>query len=49
MSHDGVLRSAVLLMTLGESEAAQVLKFLESKEVQKVSAAMVTLKNLSRE
>ena len=49
MSHDGVLRSAVLLMTLGESEAAQVLKFLEPKEVQKVSAAMVTLKNLSRE
>jgi flagellar motor switch protein FliG len=36
-------------MTLGETEAAQVLKFLEPKEVQKVSAAMVALKNLSRE
>jgi flagellar motor switch protein FliG len=49
MSHDGIVRSAILLMTLGESEAAQVLKFLEPKEVQKVSAAMVTLRNLSRE
>lgn len=49
MSHDGVVKSAILLMTLGEAEAAQVLKFLEPKEVQKVSAAMVTLRNLSRE
>jgi len=49
MSHEGVIKSAILLMTLGEAEAAQVLKFLEPKEVQKVSAAMVTLRNLSRE
>ena len=49
MSHDGTVKSAILLMTLGESEAAQVLKFLEPKEVQKVSAAMVSLRNLSRE
>lgn len=49
MSHDGVTKSAILLMTLGEAEAAQVLKFLEPKEVQKVSAAMVALRNLSRE
>lgn len=49
MSHDGVVKSAILLMTLGEAEAAQVLKFLEPKEVQKVSAAMVTLRNLTRE
>ena len=49
MSHDGTVKSAILLMTLGETEAAQVLKFLEPKEVQKVSAAMVTLRNLSRE
>jgi flagellar motor switch protein FliG len=49
MSHDGTIKSAILLMTLGETEAAQVLKFLEPKEVQKVSAAMVALRNLSRE
>ena len=49
MSHDGVNKSAILLMTLGESEAAAVLKYLEPKEVQKISAAMVTLRNLTRE
>jgi flagellar motor switch protein FliG len=46
---NGVEKSAVFLMTLGESEAAEVLKYLEPKEVQKISAAMMTLKNLSRE
>ena len=44
---DGVEKSAIFLMTLGENEAAQVLKLLEPKEVQKISAAMMTLKNLS--
>lgn len=46
---DGVEKSAIFLMTLGENEAAEVLKYLEPKEVQKVSAAMMTLKNLNRE
>ena len=46
---NGVERSAIFLMTLGENEAAEVLKFLEPKEVQKISAAMVSLKNLSRD
>jgi flagellar motor switch protein FliG len=49
MSNDGTIKSAILLMTLGEVEAAEVLKFLEPKEVQKVSTAMVALRNLSRE
>lgn len=49
MSDDGVEKSAIFLMTLGETEAASVLKYLEPKEVQKISAAMMTLKNLSRE
>jgi flagellar motor switch protein FliG len=49
MSHDGTMKGAILLLTLGEQEAAEVLKFLEPKEVQKVSAAMVTLRNLSKE
>lgn len=46
---DGIEKSAIFLMTLGENEAAQVLKYLEPKEVQKISAAMMALKNLSRE
>ncbi|MFM2407916.1 MAG: flagellar motor switch protein [Pseudomonadota bacterium] len=46
---NGIEKSAIFLMTLGESEAAEVLKYLEPKEVQKISTAMVTLKNLTRE
>ena len=46
---DGVEKSAIFLMTLGESEAAEVLKYLEPKEVQKISSAMMTLKNPGRE
>jgi flagellar motor switch protein FliG len=49
MSDAGINKSAILLMTLGASEAAEVMKYLEPKEVQKISSAMVTLKNLSRE
>ena len=46
---DGVEKSAIFLMTLGENDAASVLKHLEPKEVQKISAAMMKLRNLSRE
>jgi flagellar motor switch protein FliG len=46
---DGIEKSAIFLMTLGENEAAEVLKYLEPREVQKISAAMMALKNLSRE
>ncbi|WP_435628399.1 flagellar motor switch protein FliG [Candidatus Ferrigenium straubiae] len=46
---NGVEKSAIFLMTLGENDAASVLKYLEPKEVQKISAAMMKLKNLSRE
>jgi flagellar motor switch protein FliG len=45
----GIEKSAIFLMTLGESEAAEVLKYLEPKEVQKISSAMMKLKNLGRE
>jgi flagellar motor switch protein FliG len=45
----GVEKSAIFLMTLGENEAAEVLKYLEPKEVQKISAAMVLLRNLTRD
>lgn len=46
---DGVEKSAIFLMTLGESEAGEVLKYLKPKEVQKISAAMMKLKNPDRE
>lgn len=45
----GIEKSAILLMTLGENEAAAVLKYLEPKEVQKISSAMIKLKNIGRE
>ncbi|MDD5384831.1 MAG: flagellar motor switch protein FliG [Gallionella sp.] len=46
---NGVEKSAIFLMTLGENDAAAVLKYLEPKEVQKISAAMIKLKNLTRD
>lgn len=49
MSDEGVTKSAILLLTLGADEAAEVMKFLEPKEVQKISTAMVALRNLTRE
>ncbi|MFA5372139.1 MAG: flagellar motor switch protein FliG [Sideroxydans sp.] len=49
MSDVGINKSAILLMTLGADEAAEVMKYLEPKEVQKISTAMVSLKNLSRD
>jgi flagellar motor switch protein FliG len=49
MSDVGYQKSAILLLTLGEAEAASVLKYLEPREVQKISMAMVALKNLTRE
>jgi flagellar motor switch protein FliG len=49
MSDIGVQKSAIFLLTLGEDEAAEVLKYLEPREVQKISTAMVALRNLTRE
>jgi len=44
----GVERAAILLLTLGEQEAAQVLKHMGAREVQKVGAAMTQLTGVSR-
>lgn len=43
------MRSAVLMLALGEDEAAEVMKFLSPKEVQKLGAAMATMKSVGRE
>lgn len=49
MSEEGVLKSAILLMSIGEEEAAEVLKYLGPKEVQKIGMAMASLDNITRE
>lgn len=49
MSEDGIQKSAILLMSLGEDAAANVLRHLAPREVQKIGAAMATLKQVSRE
>ncbi len=48
MSDQGIQRSAILLMSLGEEEAAEVFKHLGPKEVQKLGAAMAALQNVPR-
>ncbi|WP_246120960.1 flagellar motor switch protein FliG [Luteimonas granuli] len=45
----GVERSAVLLLSLGEADAAEVLKHMGAKEVQKLGLAMATMGAVSRE
>lgn len=48
-SRAGVDRAAILLLALGEQDAAQVLRHLGAKEVQRVGAAMAQLSGISRE
>ena len=45
----GSERAAVLLMSLGEHDAAEVLKHMNPKEVQKVGLAMSALTNISKD
>ena len=45
----GTERAALLLMTLGEQEAAEVLKYMGAEEVQELGAAMANLKNVTRD
>lgn len=45
----GAQRAAILLLTLGEQDAAEVLKHLSARDVQAVGTAMATLSNISRE
>jgi flagellar motor switch protein FliG len=44
----GTERAAILLLTLGEQEAAQVLRHMGAKEVQRIGAAMAKLANVSK-
>ena len=45
----GVERAAILLLTLGENEAAEILKHMGAKEVQRLGRTMSELKNVSKD
>jgi flagellar motor switch protein FliG len=49
MSDDGLLKAAILLLALGEDEAAEVMRLLGPREVQKLGATMATLKSVGHE
>ncbi len=49
MAAEGIMKSAILMMSLGEDEAAEVFKYLGPREVQKIGSAMASLKSVSRE
>jgi len=49
MSEDGVMKGAILMLALGEEEAAEVMKYLGPREVQKLGAAMSTMKSIASE
>ena len=45
----GAQRAAVLMLLLGEQQAAEIIRFLNPKEVQSLGAAMVSVADLSQE
>ncbi len=49
MTLNGTDKSAILMMTLGEERAAEVFRHLNQREVQHLSAAMATMKQVSHQ
>ncbi len=49
MSEEGLEKSAILMLALGQEEAAEVFKHLGPKDVQRLGTAMAGLGNLNRE
>lgn len=49
MSEEGIQRSAILMLTLGHDEAAEVFKHMGPRDVQKLGTAMAKLGNISQE
>src|SRR5580704_5876693 len=49
MDDAGLQNSAILMLTLGEEEAASVFKHLAPKEVQKIGTAMAKLKAVTKD
>jgi flagellar motor switch protein FliG len=48
-TYSGIERAAILMMTLGESAAAAVLKQLDAKVVQRIGSSMAQITGVSRE
>ena len=46
-SLSGIQRSALLMLGLGENHAAEVLRYMEPKEVQEIGLAMASLSNIT--
>jgi len=49
MASEGVMKAAIMMLALGEEEAAEVMRFLSPKDVQKLGAAMAAMKSVPRE
>jgi flagellar motor switch protein FliG len=49
MSDVGIQKAAILLLALGQDEAAEVMKYLEPREVQKLGIVMSTMTSVSNE
>ncbi len=49
MSDIGIQKGAILMLALGENEAAEVMKYLGPREVQKLGAAMSAMKGVGSE
>lgn len=49
MSDEGIEKGAILMLALGEDEAAEVMRFLGPREVQKLGAAMSAMKGVANE
>ena len=48
LEFSGAQRAAILLLTLGEHDAAEVLKHLSARDVQAVGTAMASMTSVSR-
>jgi flagellar motor switch protein FliG len=46
---DNINKAAILMLALGESEAAEVMRFLGPREVLKLGAAMAQMKAVQHE
>ena len=49
MSNDGIHKAAILMLSLGQDEASEVLKHLAPKEVQKLGEAMSAMNSIPHE
>jgi flagellar motor switch protein FliG len=46
---EGIEQAAILLMTVGEEEAAEIFKYLSPKEVQKIGESMAKMKTVNKD